>query len=70
MDSHMDNQHHVKNRSFFRRSPWENTATAVIALGIFMLMQPFSKWAYAHSFPVLLLGFVGFTIVSHFPEDG
>lgn len=70
MNNHTHNQGQAKVRRLFRRAPWENTATTVIALGIFMLMQPFSKWAFAHSFPVLLIGFVGFTIVSHFPEDG
>ena len=26
-------------RRFFRRGPWENAATAIIALGVFMLMR-------------------------------
>lgn len=56
-------------RLFFRRGPWENTTTAIIALGVFMLMQPFSKWAFSHSFAVLLIGTIGFTIVTHFPQD-
>jgi len=56
-------------RRFFRRGPWENFSSIIIALGIFMLMQPFSKSAFGFSFPVLLTGLVCFTIVSHFPED-
>ena len=56
-------------RRLLRRGPWENTATAFIALGIVMLMQPLSKWAYSNGFAVLLIGTIGFTIVSHFPED-
>ena len=52
----------------FRRAPWENTATGLIALGIVMLMQPFSMWAFGWSFAVILTGTVAFVIVSHFPE--
>ncbi|MEW6642297.1 MAG: hypothetical protein AB1586_17460 [Pseudomonadota bacterium] len=51
-----------------RRGPWENLATVVIALGIVMLMQPFSATAYAYSFVTILAGTVSFTVVSHFPE--
>ena len=53
---------------YFRRAPWENTATALIAIGVFMLMQPFSLWLYGWSFAVILTGTIGFVIVSHFPE--
>jgi hypothetical protein len=53
---------------YFRRGPWENTATGLIALGVFMLMQPFSLWLYGWSFAVILTGTIGFVIVSHFPE--
>lgn len=53
---------------FFRRGPWENFATVLIALGIFMLMQPFSIALFGYSFAVILTGTVGFVIVSHFPE--
>lgn len=52
----------------FRRGPWEGVATAVIVLGIFMLMQPFSLWLFGWSFAVILTGTIGFLIVSHFPE--
>ena len=53
---------------YFRRGPWENGATALIALGVFMLMQPFSLWLYGWSFTAILIGTIGFVIVSHFPE--
>lgn len=56
-------------RRFFRRAPWENSATGLILLGVLMLVQPFSKWAFANGFAVLLIGTLGFTIASHFPED-
>ncbi len=52
----------------FRRGPWENTATIMIAAGIFMLMQPFSLWLFGWSFAMILTGTLGFVIVSHFPE--
>ncbi len=52
----------------FRRAPWENGATALIGLGVFMLMQPFSLWLFSNSFAVILAGTIGFVIVSHFPE--
>ena len=52
----------------FRRGPWENGATVLIALGIFMLMQPFSLWLFGWSLAVILTGTIGFIIVSHFPE--
>ena len=55
-------------RRIFRRAPWENTATALIAIGVIMLMQPFAIELYTYSFGVILTGTVGFIIVSHFPE--
>ena len=56
-------------RRLFRRGPWENAATALIGIGVVMLMQPFSLWLYGHSFVVILTGTIGFVIVSHFPEE-
>lgn len=53
---------------YFRRGPWEAAATALIALGVFMLMQPFSLTLFGSSFMVILVGTVGFVIVSHFPD--
>ena len=55
-------------RRIFRRGPWENSATALIGLGVFMLMQPFSMFLFTYSFAVILTGTIGFVIVSHFPE--
>ena len=51
-----------------RRGPWENLATVLIALGVFMLMQPVALWAFSYSFIVTLTGTVMFIITSHFPE--
>ncbi len=53
----------------FRRGPWELVATVLIAVGVFMLMQPFAIWAYTYSFITILVGTVMFIVVSHFPED-
>jgi hypothetical protein len=52
----------------FRRGAWEMLATILIALGVFMLMQPFWMVAFSYSFIVTLVGTVMFIIVSHFPE--
>ncbi len=52
----------------FRRGAWEMLATILIAVGVFMLMQPFALIAYTYSFIVTLIGTVMFIIVSHFPE--
>ena len=51
-----------------RRSQWEMVATLLIALGVFMLMQPFVLWLFTYPFIVRLTGTVMFIIVSHFPE--
>lgn len=51
-----------------RRGPWELVATCLIALGVFMLMQPFALALYTWSFLVTLAGTVMFILVSHFPE--
>ena len=55
-------------RRFCRRGPWENTATVLIAAGVVMLMQPYFMPLFTYSFAVILVGTVGFVIVSHFPE--
>lgn len=55
-------------RRRFRRDPWENAATALIALGVLMLMQPFSIDLYGWSFTVILTGTVVFTVAGKFPE--
>jgi hypothetical protein len=55
-------------RRWFRRGPWERGATALIATGIFMLMQPFSLSLFTYSFITILAGTLGFVVVSHFPR--
>jgi hypothetical protein len=52
----------------FRRGPWENLATLVIAAGVIMLMQPFSIELYGWSFLTTLVGTAMFIIVSKFPD--
>ncbi len=51
-----------------RRGSWEMVASIIIAIGVFMLMQPFVLWAFTYSFIITLIGTVMFIIVSHFPE--
>ena len=51
-----------------RRGPWEMVASIIIAVGVFMLMQPFVLWGFTYSFFITLTGTVMFIIVSHFPE--
>ena len=50
------------------RNSLENIASAIIGLGIFMFMQPFSLALYSHSFKFILFGTISFIVVSHFPE--
>ena len=58
----------IRNLLRLRRGPWEMLATILIALGVFMLMQPFAMVAFTYSFIVTLVGTVMFIVVSHFPE--
>ena len=53
---------------WLRRGPMELLATVLIAAGVAMLMQPFALWLFTYSFFVILVGTVGFIVVSHFPE--
>jgi hypothetical protein len=53
---------------WFRRGPWENGTMTLIALGIFMLVQPWSIDLYGYSFVTILGGTLGYVAVSHFPE--
>ena len=53
---------------WFRRGPWEKGATAVIGCGIVMLTQPLSLDLFSYSFVAILVGTLGFVVVSHFPE--
>ena len=54
--------------SVLRRGPTEAVATAVIAAGVVMLLQPFSMALYTYSFLTTLAGTALFTVVSRFPE--
>jgi len=40
----------------------------LIGLGVVMLMQPFSLDLFSYSFVTILVGTLGFVIVSHFPD--
>ena len=51
-----------------RRGPMEMAACVVIALGIFMMLQPFALILFTWSFVTTLAGVVMFTIVSKFPH--
>ncbi len=51
-----------------RRGPLEAIATAIIAAGVVMLMQPVSIELYSLSFVTTLTGTVMFTIVSKVRE--
>ena len=51
-----------------RRGPWEMVASALIALDVVMMMQPFAITLYTYSFITTLTGTVMFIVVSHFAE--
>jgi len=53
---------------WLRRGPLEMAACIVIALGIFMMLQPFVLTLYTWSFVTTLFGVAMFTIVSKFPH--
>ena len=55
-------------QKYFRRGFWENLSTAIILIGVFMLLQPFQMFLYTYSFIVILIGTIGFVITSHFPD--
>jgi hypothetical protein len=55
-------------RSLLRRGPLEAVATAIIATGVVMLMQPVSLTLYSYSFLTTLAGTLMFIIVSKFPQ--
>lgn len=54
--------------TWLRRGPMEMLACIVIALGIFMMLQPFAMVLYTYSFLTTLAGTVMFMVVSKFPE--
>jgi hypothetical protein len=57
-----------------KRSPWlrrgrlELVACAIIAVGFFMMLQPFALVLFTWSFVTTLFGTLIFTVVSKFPE--
>jgi hypothetical protein len=53
---------------WLRRGPMEMAATALIAAGVFMLLQPFHLALYTWSFATTLAGTVMFMVVSKFPD--
>ena len=53
---------------WLRRGPMEMVATVLIAIGVFMLLQPFLLTLYTWSFVTTLAGTALFTVVSKFPE--
>ena len=50
----------------FRRGPWEMLASCMIALGVFMMMQPWVLALFTWSFLVTLTGTLLFMIVGKF----
>ena len=61
-------QPHTRWPRWLRRGPMELAATLLIAIGVLMLLQPFSLTLYTYSFVTTLAGTVLFTVVSKFPE--
>ena len=53
---------------WLRRGPMEVAACVVIALGIFMMLQPFAMVLYTYSFVTTLFGTLMFIVVSKFPQ--
>ena len=51
-----------------RRGPMELLACIVIALGIFMMLQPLALALYTWSFVTTLFGTLMFMVVSKFPD--
>jgi hypothetical protein len=58
----------ARPKGLFRRGPWEMAMTALITIGILMLVQPFALGLFTWSFITILTGTLGFVVVSHFPE--
>ena len=54
--------------TILRRGPLEAVATAIIAMGVVMLMQPFFLTLYSWSFATTLFGTVMFIVVSKVRE--
>ena len=58
----------LPRRHFLRRGYSEAASTALIGLGMAMLVQPFSLALFTWSFPVILAGAIAFVVTSHFPD--
>ena len=54
--------------TWLRRGPLEMAACIVIALGIFMMLQPFALELYTWSFAVIVGGTIAFIVGSHLRE--
>ena len=52
-----------------RKRRLEAVAMAIMALGAFMLFQPFALALYTYSFITFLAGMIMFIVVSHFREE-
>ena len=55
-------------KRYFRRAPWEHGTTALIGLGLVMLMQPWSLDVYSYGFTVLLAGVIGYSVAGKLPK--
>jgi len=55
-------------KKFLRRGPWEHGTTALIGIGLAMLMQPWAIEVYSYGFTVLLAGVVGYSIAGKLPQ--
>jgi hypothetical protein len=55
--------------SWLRRAPWERGTGGLIALGLAMLMQPWSIDVYSYGFTVLLVGVIGYDISGKLPKS-
>jgi hypothetical protein len=64
----------MKRESVLPRARWlrrrycEGVSTALIGIGMAMLVQPFAVALFTWSFPVILVGALGFVVTSHFPD--
>ena len=54
---------------WLRRAPWEHATTALIGIGLVMLMQPWAIEVYSYGFSVLLAGVVGYSIAGKLPRS-
>jgi len=65
----MSATHRKSAPRWLRRGPWENTTTALIGLGLVMLMQPWSLEVYGYAFDVLLAGVLGYSVAGKLPQE-